>query len=150
MSVRCLSFALVLGFACLLRADGPRQVFIFDGLPRPLWLSEVKLKDVTLDEAVAYLRVQTKLLDTSSRPPSGINLVVKDPLGKIDRKRRISLELNRVTVRDALQALSELLEVKLRIEPYAVVLAPKDDPEPLWTLFIKVPPDFLHMAETLH
>jgi hypothetical protein len=114
----------------------------------PIMLKEVKIKDANLDEAVEYLRGRAKLDDCIERDPQkkGINLIITDPLKKIERNRRVSLELHDVRASDVVKLLAKMLDVTLKIEPYAIVFSPKDDNKEMYTRTYKVPPDFRRLA----
>lgn len=76
----------------------------------------------------------------------GLNLIIKDPQGKIDRTRRVSLELHDIPASDVVKLLAKLFDVTVKIEPYAILFSPKDDDKEMWPRTFKVPPDFLRTS----
>lgn len=114
-------------------------------------LKEMKIKDATFEEAVACLRIRTRLEDTFERDPNkkGVNFVVKDPHGVIDKTRRASIEIHDVKLEDAVKVIGALYGVRGKAEPYAVVFSPKSDDEEKYVRIFKVPADFPRMIGAL-
>lgn len=96
--------------------------------PNPL---EAKLKAIifpilafnnaTVDEAVEYLRIKSRDLDTSASDPKGVSILVR-PSDKPSPS--ITLDLREVPLGEALRYVAELTGLQMRVEPFAVVLAP--------------------------
>lgn len=105
---------------------------------RALILSEVKLKDATLDEAVAYLKAALHKLGHFE--DAHLNVVV---LGAPKEGARITLDLHDVPARLAFEQVAHIMGMKFRIEDHALVLAPVTSPEPIRTRIYRVPPDFI-------
>jgi hypothetical protein len=101
-------------------------------------LSEVKLKDATLDEAVVYLKAALNKLEGFAHSP--VNVVV---LGTSKQGARITLDLRDVPARIAFEQVAQIAGMKLRIEANALVLTPLTSPEPIHTRIYRVPPHFI-------
>ena len=84
-------------------------------------LPNVAFTNATLDEAVAFLRIKSRDLDTSSVDPKGVNILVR-PSDK--PSPTITLDLRDVPLGQALRYVAELSGLEMRIEPFAVILAP--------------------------
>lgn len=101
-----------------------------ESTPNPL---EAKLKaitfptvaftDATVDEAVEFLRLKSRDLDTTSDDPAkkGVTILVR-PSDK--PSPTITLDLRDVPLGEALRYVAELAGLQMRVEPFAVVLAP--------------------------
>lgn len=101
-------------------------------------VKEFKMKDATLDEAVACIRAAAKAAGESS---SRINVVV---LGKAsDPVTRISLDLKQIPLKLAMEEVARTFGMQVRPEFHAVVLAPPSYPLPIHTRTYRVPPDFI-------
>ncbi len=108
-------------------------------------IKEVHLQEATLPEAVEYIRQRTATENcTGDHRP--INIVVKDPAGSFKDAKRVSLELHDVKLTAVLRYLAATADLKLSVEPFALMLMPKSDQEPQYTRTFKVPPDFLRAA----
>jgi hypothetical protein len=103
-----------------------------------LILSEVKLKDATLDEAVAYLKAA--LHKPGLFEDAHVNIVV---LGAPKQGARITLDLRDVPARLAFEQVAQIVGMKLRIEANALVFVPLTSAEPIHTRIYRVPPDFI-------
>ncbi len=102
-------------------------------------VSEVKMKDATLEEAVAC--IQAAAIKAEGTSHNHVNVVV---LGKaVDPSKRISLDLKRVPLKLALEEVARSFGMRIRTESCAVVLAPVGSPEPIHTRTYRVPPDFI-------
>jgi hypothetical protein len=84
-------------------------------------LPNVAFTNATLDEAVAFLCIKSRDLDTSSVDPKGVNILVR-PSDK--PSPTITLDLRDVPLGQALRYVAELSGLEMRIEPFAVILAP--------------------------
>ncbi|MGV3658568.1 MAG: hypothetical protein ACO1TE_00235 [Prosthecobacter sp.] len=105
---------------------------------KPIRLREVRLKNATLDEAVAYLKaevVKLALFDDMH-----LNVVV---LGTPKPGARINLDLGEVTLQFAFEQVAQMAGMRLRTETHAVVLSAIPATEPIRTRIYRVPPDFI-------
>lgn len=113
-----------------------------------IFLPELKLNDVTVDEAIDLLRLKSVELDTMEADPSekGVNIIFKQ--GTVgENAPRISLDLVGLPLAEALRYVTDNAGFKFKIEPYAVVIVPLTDvTADLYTRVFRVPPDFLSSA----
>lgn len=80
----------------------------------------VQFQKATIEEALEYLRIKSRDLDTSSTPSAekGITVVIKET-----STAPITIDLRDVSLGIALKYCAELAGLKHRVEPYAVVVA---------------------------
>lgn len=102
-----------------------------DGLIMPKVLDPAV---ATLEEAVEYLRVKTRALDTDDSFMKSVNfLIIRSDEAKLApaRKRKLS----QVPLREALRDITEQHGMKFRVDAHAVVITPKDSvpPDPMPT-----------------
>ena len=83
-----------------------------------LIIPDLQFTDVTLEEAIEFLRVKSRDLDTSKEGTKGVNFIVRG--GPATSK--ITLNLKDVPMIEALRYIGELGGAKLRIEPHAVIV----------------------------
>lgn len=105
---------------------------------------QVQFQGASIEEAVEFLRIKSKDLDTFERDPSrrGVNLILK--AGAAPSTAQITLDLHDVPMQEALRYITELAGMKFKIEPYAVVVVPiTETTTEQYTRTFKVPPDFL-------
>jgi hypothetical protein len=104
----------------------------------------VQFHNVTTEQAIEFLRLKSKELDTSERDPAkkGVNIILK--VGTTPSTAQISLDLHDVPLLEALRYVTELAGMKYKVEPYAVVIVPISDVgNEQYTRSFKLPPDFL-------
>jgi len=116
-------------------------------------LPSLEFNDVTVREAVDFLKRRASELDTSEPDPSrrGVNIVLV-----LDREAeaagivpRIGFELSQVPLRFALQQVAEAAGLKLKVEPYAVALVPLSvTTEVMLTKEYRVQPSFIQQVPT--
>ncbi|MDZ4288354.1 MAG: STN domain-containing protein, partial [Prosthecobacter sp.] len=107
-------------------------------------IPQVQFNDATLEEAIEFLRVKSRDLDTDGMDSAqrGVNLLVKD--GDTPVRARISLNLKDVPLGEALRYVTELAGMKYKVEPYAVVVVPVSDTTmERYTRGYRLPPNFL-------
>ena len=131
-------------------------------------IPKINLEDVSVREAVEFLKQRSRELDNTVTDPNdkrGVNLVLKLPNmpavpaeavpgaegetltdapqgGNADT--RITLTLNNVPMIEALRYLTELAGLKYKIEPYAVSIVPiTENTNELYTKEYRVPPGFI-------
>lgn len=107
---------------------------------KPIMLSEVKLKDATLEEAVAYVKQAVKKLGGFAN--GNINVVI---LGASEeqKKKKISLDVSEISLRSAMKHIGQAVGLTVRVESYAVVLTSAAHSDELSTRTYRVPPDFI-------
>jgi general secretion pathway protein D len=109
-------------------------------------IPRVDFNDATIREALDFLKQRAVALDTSEQDPSrrGVNIVLKLSPEAPEAQQRISLSLNDVPLRTAIDYVAKAANLKLKIEPYAVVVVPQSEPtDILITKEYKVPPSFI-------
>lgn len=89
----------------------------------------VQFRDATIAEAVEFLRVKSRDLDTTSTDPAqkGVNILVR---GAEENKARITLDLKEVPLGDAIRYVAELAGLEMRVEAYAILLTPRTAAKP--------------------
>ena len=115
-------------------------------------LKEIKIPQITFSEdsvreAIEKLQKKSKTLDTTETDPTkkGVNIVLKlDPAREaLDGGTKINLSLNDIPLGDVLKYIASTASLKVKIEPYAVVIVPPSETtETLLTKEYKVPPSF--------
>ncbi len=109
-------------------------------------IPRVEFTEATIREALDYIRRQSISLDTSEQDPShkGVNIVLKLAPDSPEASQRITLSLNDVPLRAAIDYVAKAANMKLKVEPYAVVVVPQSEPtDILITKEYKVPPSFI-------
>ena len=104
----------------------------------------VQFQGASVEEAVEFLRIKSKDLDTMERDPTkrGVNIILR--AGAAPSTAQITLELRDVPMVEALRYITELAGMKYKVEPYAVLVVPLSDVgNEQYTRTFKVPPDFL-------
>ena len=88
---------------------------------RSIILPQVAFTDATVDQAVSYLRAKSRDHDKSTTEPKGVTIILR-----ADDKpaRSITLDRQDVSLWEALHYVAELAGMEMRVEPFAVVLAP--------------------------
>lgn len=128
-------------------AAGPSGSRYYEEKMQRVMLPSVNFQGATVEEAIEFLRMKSKDLDSVERDPSrkGVNMIVKS--GTAPSTAHITLDLKDVPLIEALRYVTELAGMKYKIEPYAVVIQPiTEAATELYTRVIKVPPDFLSRA----
>lgn len=107
---------------------------------KPIMLAEVKLKDATLEEAVACLKLAVK--KAGGFAGENVNIVI---LGASEeqKKKKISLDVREISLRSALDHIAHAVGLKVRVDAHAVVLTSAAYSEELTTRIYRVPPDFM-------
>ncbi len=87
-------------------------------------IPQIRFSDATLEEAVVFLRQKSADLDTATTDPNqkGVNMILKTDAASDSAK--ISLDLKDVSLSQALRYITELANLKMTVEPFAVTLAP--------------------------
>ena len=107
---------------------------------KPIMLGEVKFKDATLEEAVAYVKLTVKNLHTFG--DGNLNVII---LGASEeqKKKKISLDVREISLRSAMDHIAHAVGLKVRVDAHAIVLAPASHSNELSTRTYRVPPDFI-------
>lgn len=111
----------------------------------------VALEDVSLEEAIDFLRQRSISLDTAETDPSkrGINFVVEfgpegSELGKFIREARITISLRNVPIGKVLETINQATRTVSRVQRFAVQIVPAGSvSDDLTIRTYQVPPDFL-------
>lgn len=109
-------------------------------------IPRVDFNDATIREALDFLKQRAVALDTGEQDPSrrGVNIVLKLGPDAPEAQQRISLALTEIPLRVAIDYVAKAANLKLKIEPYAVVVVPQSEPtDILITKEYKVPPSFI-------
>lgn len=104
----------------------------------------VSFSGATIEEAVEFLRLKSRDLDTQERNPEkkGVNIIVRT--GDQPVTSQITLDLKEVPMSEALRYITELAGMKYKVEPFAVLVVPISDiGQEMYTEIYRVPPDFL-------
>ena len=109
-------------------------------------IPRIDFRDATIREALDFIKQRAVALDTAEQDPSrrGINIVLKAPADSPEANSRITLSLNDIPLRAAIDYVAKAANLKLKIEPYAVAVVPQSEPtDILITKEYKVPPGFI-------
>lgn len=106
----------------------------------------INFSDASIREALEFIRQRAGALDVTESDPSrkGINLVLKLKPGAPEENVLINLNLTDVPLRAAIDYVARAASMKLKVEPYAVVVVPESEPiDILITKEYKVAPGFI-------
>ena len=108
---------------------------------RTIVLPSIVFEDARLDEAITFLRIKSRELDTETEvTEKGVNFILK---GKAEEPT-ITLSLNNVPLIVALKAITDLAGFRYRVEPHAIVVLPlADDSGDMYTRVFHVSPSFM-------
>lgn len=109
-------------------------------------LPRIEFSDATIREALDFIKQRAAALDTTEQDPSrkGLNIVLKLMPGAPEENSRITLALTDVPLGTAIDYVAKAANLKLKIEPYAVLVVPQSEPtDILITKEYKVPPSFI-------
>lgn len=129
-------------------------------------IDRIELEDASVREVVDFLKQKSRQLDTSTDDPKkkGVNIVLKlaspsaaaaataggqpaeapAPGANVTEDTKISLSLKNVPLIEAVRYLTELSNLKYKIEPFAVSIIPlTENTEELVTKEYRVPPGFI-------
>ena len=107
-------------------------------------LPSVQFKNATIEEAIEYLRVKSRDLDTftDASGTKGTNFILKN--GDTPSNARISLDLKDVRLSEALRYVTELAQMKYKVEAHAVLIVPlSENASEQYTRTYRVRPNFL-------
>jgi general secretion pathway protein D len=109
-------------------------------------IPRIDFQDVTIREALDFLKQRAAALDTTETDPSkkGVNIVLNIPEGSPEAAARITLGLTDIPLRAAIDYVAKAANLKLKVEPYAVSVVLQSTPtDILITKEYKVPPGFI-------
>jgi general secretion pathway protein D len=104
----------------------------------------INFTDATVREAVEYLRQRSEALDTEGGETGerGVNIVLK--LDQAAASQTVTIDLANLPLREALSYITNLANLKFKVEPYAVLIVPMNEPtDTLITKEYRVPPGFI-------
>ncbi len=104
----------------------------------------VQFEGATIEEAIEYLRVKSRDLDTFTDKTGvkGVNIILRT--GDAPSNASISLDLKDVPMAEALRYVTELAQMKYKVEAHAVLVVPlSENASEQYTRSYRVPPDFL-------
>jgi general secretion pathway protein D len=104
----------------------------------------VQFQGATIEEAIEYLRVKSRDLDTftDNTGVKGVNIILRT--GDAPSNASISLDLKDVPMAEALRYVTELAQMKYKVEAHAVLVVPlSENASEQYTRSYRVPPDFL-------
>lgn len=91
-------------------------------------LPSVAFTNATLEEAVEYLRIKSRDLDTAPGLTKGVNILLRNG----DKPApTITLDLREVALGDVIRYVAELAGLEMRVEPFAILVAPKLTAKPI-------------------
>ena len=92
-------------------------------------IPRLDLTDATIREALDFIKKRARELDDSEADPDkkGLNIVLKLSPDDLAYNSPITLSLDDVPLREALQYVSEAANLKIKIDPYAVVVVPQEE-----------------------
>ena len=156
-SVVVIAYALSTGTAAGENSSQPAEIIKtkLDHIVIP----EIKLREATVAEAIAFLRKKSVELDTTETDPArkGVNFVLKLEGAPVPgttpavspADARITLSLTNIPMSAALGYITRLAGLKYTIDPFAVTIVPLSaNTNVLITKEYKVPPGFLGKSTT--
>ena len=109
-------------------------------------IPKIDFRDATVREALDFIKQRASSLDSVEQDPArkGINIVLKLAPDAAESGSRITLSLTDVPLRAAIDYVARAANLKLKVEPYSVVVVPQSEPiDVLITKEYKVPPSFI-------
>ena len=109
-------------------------------------IPRIDFTDSSIREALDFIKKRARDLDDSEKDPGkkGVNIVLKLPPDADASAYPITLALDDVPLRAALEYVSQAANLKIKIEPFAVVVVPQtENTDVLITKEYKVPPSFI-------
>ena len=107
-------------------------------------IPRLNFTDATVREAIEYLRDVSAQQDRDPMDASdrGVNIVLK--LDSAAASQTITIDLANIPLREALDYITRLSNLKIKVEPYAVLIVPLSEPtDTLITKEYRVPPGFI-------
>ena len=109
----------------------------------------INFTDATVREAIEYLRQRSEVLDTEAINPAdrGVNIVLK--LDQAASSQTVTIDLANLPLREALTYITNLANLKFKVEPFAVLIVPINEAtDTLITKEYRVPPGFITATPT--
>ncbi len=109
-------------------------------------IPRIDFTDSSIVEAIGFLRKRAAELDDTESNPAlkGVNIVLKLPPDSADSAYPITLSLQDVPLRAALDYVARTANLKIKVEPHAVVVVPQsENTDVLIAKEYKVPPGFV-------
>jgi general secretion pathway protein D len=109
-------------------------------------IPKIDFRDATVREALDFIKTRASSLDSVEQDPAkkGINIVLKLAPDAAESASKITLSLTDVPLRAAIDYVARAANLKLKVEPYSVVVVPQSEPiDVLITKEYKVPPSFI-------
>ena len=107
-------------------------------------IPRLNFTDATVREAIEYLRDVSAQQDRDPADAGdrGVNIVLK--LDSAAASQTITIDLANIPLREALDYITRLANLKIKVEPYAVLIVPLTEPtDTLITKEYRVPPGFI-------
>ncbi len=130
---------------CAVGVTGTAEAWITD-CSKPIILPEVKFKDATLEEAIACIK---KVVQKHDLFGSGSLNVIVQGATEEQKKKRISMDVQGMQLRSVFDQIAKMLDMRLRIDAYAVVLLPAATSKVLVTRIYRVPHDFIQAGSAV-
>ncbi len=111
-------------------------------------IPRIDFTDSSIMEAIGFIRKRAAELDDTETDPAlkGVNILIKTPPGS-DFSYPITLSLTDVPLRTALEYVANAASMKIKVDPYAVVVVPQtENTDVLVTKEYKVPPGFIQSS----
>jgi len=112
-------------------------------------IPKIDFNEATVREALDFIKLRAAALDTNEQDPArkGLNIVLKLSPDAPEAASRITLSLSDVPLRAAIDYVARAANLKLKVEPYAVVVVPQSEStDILITKEYKVPPGLFTSA----
>jgi general secretion pathway protein D len=109
-------------------------------------IPRINFTDSSIRESLDFLKKRSIELDETETDPDlkGVNIVLKVPPGSPEESAQITLEIENVPLKAALEYVAQAAGLKVKIDPYAVVVVPSsENTDVLITKEYKVPPNFI-------
>jgi len=122
-------------------------------------IPKIEFREATVREAIDFLKQKSRDCDTTEPDPArrGVSIVLKlestldtannAPPVISPSEARITLSLTNIPLGEALRYVANLSGLKVKIDPYAVTIAPLSEPtDTLITKEYNIPPSFLNQS----
>ena len=109
-------------------------------------IPKIDFTEASVREALDNIKQRAAALDTGEQDPSrkGINIVLKLPPGAAESGGNVTISLTDVPLRSVIRYVVEAANLKMKVEPYSVVVVPQSEKTGvLITKEYKVPPSFI-------